>query len=564
MKRLQVLSLLIAVCLVAGFMPISTIADTTHSTLSGVISLPGDDKAPSGGVKVTLNVYTDNMTAADKNDDISFSRTLTIPYGEKSLNYSVMVPKSTNKAARFSVSYTVKNGYAPFGYYSSEGTTAIKAEQTLIKLNESDKSGIDIELLPGKTISGKIVIGNTKTVPSNDMLFTVTAVQEGANAKSTDDDIIISNEVTVEKGKTEAAYVLTVPLNKAGSGYKLYYTYKDGTYNETGYYYKNGTSRSEDKVTLIDVGNTVDGIDLATLPFTNISGAVYLPDNNKAPENGIEVEVKAYNNGSLTNGSDDFYIIRKVNIAKDASSEFYTMTVPVKDTGYIISYAVDKKTGYVTTGYYSVNGTESSKSRASAVDAKEESVSGINLTLLQTLKPIPTPTPAPKPETDDKYDINGDGSIDVYDLLELAKAIVKQYDKPGYWENLKKNRKWPDLNEKDLEVIKESFKPFDNNRYKMKWFDNINQWYKNWNFDWNKNWYDWWNNKEYWEKWQEWWGNKDNWEKWQEWSNDKDNLEKWQEWCKWYDKDSWNAWKDWYNNWYNNKGKNKNENVKKK
>ena len=66
-----------------------------------------------------------------------------------------MVPKSTNKAARFSVSYTVENGYAPFGYYSSKGTTAIKAEQTLIELNSGDKSGINIELLPGKQYPGK-------------------------------------------------------------------------------------------------------------------------------------------------------------------------------------------------------------------------------------------------------------------------------------------------------------------------------------------------------------------------------------------------------------------------
>lgn len=374
MKRLRILSMLIVICLAAGFIPIASVAETSHSMLSGVLSLPDGDKAPSGGVKITLNVYTDNATASNKNDDVAFTRTLTIPKGEKSLNYSLMVPKSTNKAARFSISYTVENGYAPFGYYSSKGTTAIKAEQTLIKLNDGDKSGINIELLPGKTISGKIIMGNKKTAPSEDMLFTVTAVLEGTNTKSTDDDVVISKEVKVQKGKTEADYVLTVPLNKAGSGYKVYYTYKDGTYTETGYYHKNGTTRNTGRVTLIDVGNTVTGINLTTLPFTNISGKVILPDNDKAPKDGIDVEVKAYNNGSLTSSSDDFYIVRTVKIAKDASSKSYTMTVPVKDTGYTISYEVDKKTGYVTTGYYNKNGTQSSKSRAAIVDAEENAV----------------------------------------------------------------------------------------------------------------------------------------------------------------------------------------------
>ena len=543
MKRLRIFSLLLVVCLTAGFIPAAAIAETSYSTLSGVLSLPNGDTAPTGGVKITLNVYTDNATPSNEKDDVSFSRTLTIPKGEKSLSYSVMVPKSANRNAGFSVSYyTVENGYAPFGYYSSKGTTAIKAEQTLIKLNEGDKRGINIGLLPGKSISGKIIMGNTKTAPSEEMFFTVTAVQEGANTKSTDDDIIISKEVKINKGKTEAEYVLTVPLNKAGSGYKVYYTYKDGTYNETGYYHKNGTTRNEGRVTLIDVGNTVTGINLTTLPFTNISGKVMLPDKDKAPKDGIEVEVKAYNNGSLTADSDDFYISRTVKIAKDASSKSYTMTVPVKDTGYVVSYEVDKKTGYVAAGYYSKNGTQSSKSRASAVNADEKAVSGIDLTLLKTAKPTPTPTPAPKPtpkpkpapkpkpNPDDKYDINGDGSIDVYDLIELAKAIVKQYDKRDYWENLSKNRKWADLKEKDLEIIKEAFKPFDNNKYNMKWFINIKQWYKKWNFNWDWNWQNynnWFNNYK--------WGNLD-----------------------WNDFD-WDAWNHWYNDYWlkNNKNKNK-------
>jgi len=201
----------------------------------------------------------------------------------------------------------------------------------------------------------------------------------------------------------------------------------------------------------------VTGINLITLPFTNISGKVILPGKDKAPKDGIEVEVKAYNNGSLTSSSDDFYISRKVKIAKDASSKSYTMTVPVKD-GYTISYEVNKNTGYITTGYYSKNGTQSSRNRAAVVDAEKDAVSGIDLTLLQTAKPTPTPKPKPepkpKPKPDDKYDINGDGSIDIYDLLELARAIVREYDKDDYWERFTKNRKWGDLKESDLEVIK--------------------------------------------------------------------------------------------------------------
>lgn len=133
--------------------------------------------------------------------------------------------------------------------------------------------------------------------------------------KSTNKDARFSVSYTVEKGYARLAFSyfnfpdtikIRKPLNKVGSGYKLYYKYKDGTYEETGYYYKNGTSRNEGKVTLVDVGNTVTEINLTTLLFTNINGKVYLPDDDEASDDGIEVTVTAYNNGSLTSSSDDF------------------------------------------------------------------------------------------------------------------------------------------------------------------------------------------------------------------------------------------------------------------
>ncbi|MDI9481647.1 MAG: hypothetical protein GX383_03460 [Clostridium sp.] len=138
-------------------------------------------------------------------------------------------------------------------------------------------------------------------------------------------------------------------------------------------------------------------------------------------------------------------------------------------------------------------------------------------------------------------------------MLELAKAIVKQYDKDDYWDKLKKNRKWADLKEKDLDVIKEAFKPFDNNRYQMKWFNNINQWYKNWNFNWNwQNCYDWYD-KDYWEEWRKSY-NKDK-------DDDDDDREDWENWYKWYDKDGWEDWNEWYKN-KGNRNKNANKNKK--
>ena len=76
--------------------------------------------------------------------------------------------------------------------------------------------------------------------------------------------------------------------------------------------------------------------------------------------------------------------------------------------------------------------------------------------------------PDPKKDEDEfikRYDVNDDGYVNVFDIVDLAKAIVGQYEKEGFDKDLSqyKNRK---LEEKDLNIIKDAFQPFSNNRYK--------------------------------------------------------------------------------------------------
>ena len=352
MKMKRILSLLLSVCLLILLMPVNSIAANGYSTVSGVISLPGNDVAPSGGVKVKLTIGTDNNTHDNKNDDKSVTTELTITKGQKSIAYSIQVPKSQNTKAKYYVYYTAENGYAPFGWYNKDKTTAVKEKRTLIDLNTGDVSGINIELLPGRPISGKIIFGNSSVKPMNDLKFTVTAVQEGTKANSADDDIIISKEVVLKAHTGIAAYELIVPVNDPGKGYKVYYTFENQGYKETGYYHKDGTSRDAGRVTLIDVANTVKGIDLNTLPFTNITGKVYLPDKEKAPGSGLEVTVTAFNNNTKTSLSDDFSFSKTIKIPANSASADYSLTVPVVSSNYTISYKiVTKNTKYINEGY---------------------------------------------------------------------------------------------------------------------------------------------------------------------------------------------------------------------
>lgn len=537
MKKYRIGLLLAITCLFVSVFSVQSTAADAYSTVSGVISLPDDDVAPSGGVKVLLTIETDNNTPNDKKDDKSVTTEITIAKGRNSIAYSIQVPKSQNPKAKYSVYYTVGNGYAPFGWYSKDGTTAIKNDRTLIDVNAGNVRGIDIELLPGRTISGKIILGNKSTKPLNDLKYTITAIQEGSNSKSNDDDIVVSKEFTVKANSSEVKYELIVPMNTAKKGYKVYYTYENGGYKETGYYSKNGTSSDPANVTLIDVANTVTNINLTTQPFTNITGDVYLPGNAKAPGEGIEVTVTAYNSNTGKSSSDDFSFSRNVKIAKGSNSARYALTVPVVSTEYIVSYKIVTKTGdYVTEGYYGKNGTVKEMKNAASVKATNKDVTDIDLEIISK-----KPNTKPDDKTLEKYDLNGDGYVNVFDLVDLAKVIVKNYEKEGFDKDLDqyKDRK---LTEKDLETVKKVFQPFTENRYKLKWFNNLNKWF---NIDLDKSW------GEDWESWDKYWN-----EYWDEYWK---YFEKyWNEWNKGKGKVDWNSWwKDFYR--MNNKGKGPNK-----
>lgn len=491
MNKSRLLSVLTIVCLLVTLIPTAAVAQTSYSTVIGTIKLPGNETAPAGGVKVSLFIGTNNNTPSNNKDDVEVTYEITIPQGQNSHSFSIMVPKSSNSSAKYTVFYTVGNNYAPFGWYSETGTVAIKDKRTEINLNAGNVNNVNIQLLPGKIISGKIILGNTKITLPVEMKYTVTAIQKGSNNASTDDDIIITKEVTVPAGQAEAAYQLIVPMNISGSGYVVYYTYQNNGYKEAGYYHNGGTTRSDNAVTLIDVSNPASNINLITVPFTVISGKLSLSDGNVAPHNGIEAVITAYNKGESAANSDDFSFKKSITIAKDTNYAEYKLVVPVVASDYTVSYTISKQPGYISEGFYSSNGTVSQADKASLLDISNNPLSNINLQVLKKAAPTPTATPSPKPTpapgSDDKYDLNGDGYVNVFDLLDLARVIVNKYEKEGFDKDLSQYEK-REMTAEDMKVFRDVFKPFTNNKYKTKWFNNVKNWFKSgWIFD-SNNW----------------------------------------------------------------------------
>jgi len=127
--------------------------------------------------------------------------------------------------------------------------------------------------------------------------------------------------------------------------------------------------------------------------------------------------------------------------------------------------------------------------------------------------------------------VNDDGYVNVFDLLDLAKVIVRKYEKEGFDKDLKQYEK-REMTTEDMKVFWDVFKPFTNSKYKIKWFNNVKNWFSHGltfnSDDWkNFNWEDAWKNYN-WEKfsWDNW--KNYNWEdfNWDDWFNSDDRDEK--------------------------------------
>ena len=140
-----------------------------------------------------------------------------------------------------------------------------------------------------------------------------------------------------------------------------------------------------------------------------------------------------------------------VQIKKGANSVDYSMVVPVTSTDYLVSYTVSKSTGYQAEGFYSKDGTVTSSKKATMVKPVDNKITGINLSILKKDPAKPTPTPTPIPN-DAKYDLNGDGYVNVFDLLDLAKVIVNKYEHEGFDKDLEQYEKH-DMDYQDLKVL---------------------------------------------------------------------------------------------------------------
>ena len=343
----------------------------TGSTISGTVSLPGGRKAPAGGLAVQVNAR-DTVNSLQHN-----SVSVIIPENNSSAPYAIVVQPDPSASWEISCSEEGDDDtYLP-GYYNTAGTTWFWEWATLMP-GGADRSGINLTLLVGKTISGILSLPAGQKAPTGGLSIEVIL----------DTDILIDGAyhwttVTIAEGEASAPYTFTVPDDPETFWHVWYYLNDPptGNYLYKGYYNSSGTQWREELATLLP-GMDHANINLPLLVGNTISGTVSLPDGLTAPEDGLYVTVNARNQTSY-NYNDS----RTVFIPAGGKSTDYDVPVPVDaDVSWEILYSFYPAEGTelarcLQEGYHSTSGTQWRADLATLVSGGANRT-GIDLALL--------------------------------------------------------------------------------------------------------------------------------------------------------------------------------------
>lgn len=322
-------------------------------TISGTVSFESG-VAPEGGI--SIDVVASNSVDSE-------SITIYIPQGSDSSAYTLYVPiNDINDEYKVRYENWANNAYLAVAYYSLNGMVRNKELATGADVREKSVSDIKLNIVNNKTISGTLTIPSG-VAPEGGLVVAVTAVN------SVDSSV---KYVTIPKGASSVPYLIYTP---AGSGYKVFYEISViNDYVKKGYYSSQKTVYKPTEADEFDLSNNKSDVDLSLIMKKTISGTIYLPENCVAPSKGININIYAESAG-----------LTSVTIPEGANSVPYSLKVSpnVEGMGYKVNYQMSADYGYVTLGYYSLNGTVRNGKFANFVYANDSDASGINITVMK-------------------------------------------------------------------------------------------------------------------------------------------------------------------------------------
>lgn len=352
--------------------------------ISGTISLPAGD--PGKDIAVYLRLHADNGTEEPSDDLYLFRGPIILNNTERSVDYLAVVPIGEAGTA-YSVAYETdsSSGFAEQGFYCYGATLPNDMKASVIDLSDGDIGNVNMELIPGRTISGTISLD---TAAAQDIFFSIEIKDDFGNGTW--------EKTFIKKGDTSASYTACVPVNQPGAGYTVRYHLdqgNNGAYYENGFYRTDGSTAvastaNKMKANYVDVSTASKAnVNLTVIKLGKITGTVKLPDGVNAAS-PITMSIMAADEDS------GFYQPEPavtVTIPAAGNSQPFELTVPVDDGSfdYKLFYFLEQGgAGYAQTGYLGSAGTAVNNAAAQAfsiaggnkTDAVLELLPGLDIT----------------------------------------------------------------------------------------------------------------------------------------------------------------------------------------
>ncbi len=328
--------------------------------IRGRISLPAGEFAPAGGIDVAIDVQSEDGSYA--NDYVH------IEGGASWVDYTLNVSPGSYRVHY----YSYYNVYVRNGYYNSTQTVVGYDNASIVSVGTTAVDNINMTLIKAQQIRGTISLPAGVTAPEG-------GLEIGIEAESDEESFM--TEAYINENESTAEYVLNVAPGSYTLGYYIYADDTDG-YAQQGFYSSTGTVAAYDLAAPVTVAaEGVSNINMTLLTGYAIRGTITLPDGETAPENGLEVRIRA---------SGDGFASQYVTIPEHESSTDYVLYVVPGD--YRVSYSKiydvpSSHKSYIWPGYYSASGTVSyvNSNEASNVTVDSAGVQDIDMTILKGL-----------------------------------------------------------------------------------------------------------------------------------------------------------------------------------
>ncbi|MEN6316397.1 MAG: X2-like carbohydrate binding domain-containing protein [Clostridiaceae bacterium] len=365
--------------------------------ISGYVSLPAGETAPSGGLTVNVNGV---------NGDFTIDKDVIIPEGQNSVAYELVVPITVNptislnvnaytnngtqyasddnfnssqllyipigegnESSKYRISYNTSPdaGYQTTGYYGANGMT-VSTGAADVDVSGGDNSNTNLTLLRGeKTIQG------TVTLPSGTLAL-VGGQEIFIYAVNNNLEFDPYTVVHIAQGDDSADFTLKVPSMQ---GYSILYNIDSDSnigFVPYGYCSTNETTFDKDLASKFDASiSNISGVDLRIAAGIAVSGTI-------TASSPLQVDTEI----AITLSNKDFMADEYISISKGEQNAPYTIYVPVNNSYYAQYHIASDLNGYLKQGFYAGNYKPSAGYAGSSVNLQINSsaVSNINFTLI--------------------------------------------------------------------------------------------------------------------------------------------------------------------------------------